>query len=525
MATLSSLLEKGYFPRELPPPFNTSAFAAYAPTIAGTWPNAVKQRWTRCVAHNLARPGGLRRPLKIPNPVSYFVLAELIANNWTTVRNHTWTARLSASRPYVIRRSSRAVVPRYRYSELARLRALRRRGARYLLRTDIDQFYPSIYTHAVPWALHTKAACRAALLTPGRGMTLVGNQIDKALQCMGDGQTHGIPIGPDSSLVVAEILLSSVDQSLLSSYPNLISGFRYVDDYELSFAKLSEAEQILTELQGLLAEYGLIVNPRKTALVSLPKAFGDTWGDELGRFQVRGASNPVAQRNDLMALFNRAFEIASERPHEPVLKYAVARVQNLPVHLTGWRAFQNCILGAASADPAVLAVALGTLYQVATLGGHAVARSPLAEVFESVIADHAPRAQGSEVSWALWGALAWSVPLSDEAARSVSDMNDDVVALLALDADSRGLFPLGSLNTTAWSTVLSDPAVLIGEHWLLAYEANQQHWLVTPAVATDPVFSAMSAAGVTFYDPLQATPQFPVAGRGLPGGVLADYYA
>src|SRR4051812_48618188 len=196
MATLSSLLGKGFFPRELPPPFNTNSFAIYAPTVAAGWSNAVKRTWTRCATHNLARPGGLRRPLKIPNPISYFVLADIIASNWTTIKNHTWTVRLSASRPYVIRRSPRSVVPRYRYSELSRLRALRRRGARYLLRTDIDQFYPSIYTHAVPWALHTKSVCRAALTAPGGGATLVGNQIDKALQCMMDGQTHGIPIGP-----------------------------------------------------------------------------------------------------------------------------------------------------------------------------------------------------------------------------------------------------------------------------------------------------------------------------------------
>jgi len=94
---------------------------------------------------------------------------------------------------------------------------------------------------------------------------------------MMDGQTHGIPIGPDTSLVVAEILLSSVDQSMLNSHPDLISGFRYVDDYELSFSKLSEGEQVLTELQGLLAEYELILNPRKTTLESLPQSFEDTW--------------------------------------------------------------------------------------------------------------------------------------------------------------------------------------------------------------------------------------------------------
>jgi hypothetical protein len=67
---------------------------------------------------------------------------------------------------------------------------------------------------------------------------------------MMDGQTHGIPIGPDTSLVVAEILLSSVDQSMLNAHPDLISGFRYVDDYELSFSKLSDGGTSINRIAG-----------------------------------------------------------------------------------------------------------------------------------------------------------------------------------------------------------------------------------------------------------------------------------
>ena len=68
MKILNALLEKGYFPRELPPPFNTRAFGTFAANSTTAWP---KSRWTRCARHNLARPGGLRRPLGIPNPGAF----------------------------------------------------------------------------------------------------------------------------------------------------------------------------------------------------------------------------------------------------------------------------------------------------------------------------------------------------------------------------------------------------------------------------------------------------------------------
>lgn len=521
MATLPTFLEKGYFPRELPPPFNTESFAIHGPGLAASWNKSTR---TLCGAHNLARPGGLRRPLKIPNPFAYLALAEIISNNWTSLLTHTWQVRFSASRPYSMTTSPRAVVSRYSFSELPRIRALRRRGTRYLLRADINQFYPALYTHTVPWALHTKLTCKTALTKKNKGNHLLGNQIDKALQCLNDGQTHGIPIGPDISLVVAEVLLAAVDQELFKRCPGLIRGFRYADDYELSFSKLSDAERVLTELQSILSAYELTLNPRKTRVDELPEPLVDTWGSELGRYLIRKSSSPVGQRNDLIGLFSRALEIASNQPEESVLRYAVARVQNEKVHVDGWRTFQNCVLGVVSADPSTIAVALGTLHKVASFGGHSISKSPLTETFEGIIESHARRGDGSEVAWALWGALAWDLPISAASAQSVSAMEDDIVALLALDANERGLFPAGALDTQVWTTIVNQPGVLKGEHWLLAYEANQRGWLLSPDVVADPTFSAMSQAAVNFYDPARNTPQFPPAAKGIPGGRLPAYY-
>ena len=49
--------------------------------------------------------------------------------------------------------------------------------------------------------------------------------------------------------------------------------------------------------------------------------------------------------------------------------------------------------------------------------------------------------------------------------------------------------------------------------------------LSVPAVGADSVFSKMHKAGVSFYDASKNVPQFPAAGRGIPGGTLEDFYA
>ena len=422
----------------------------------------------------------------------------------------------------MIKGSDRAVVPRYKYGEVPRLRAFHRRSTRYVLCTDIAQFYPTIYTHTIPWALHTKATCKENLTTRPKRSSLLGDKIDKALMAINEGQTNGIPIGPDASLVAAEVLLAAVDSDLIARCPG-VSGYRYIDDYELSFSSLNAAEDTLGELQNILASYELQLNPRKTQIHELPRPLDDSWAHTLGQFQIRDGS-AVQQRNDIIALFSVAFELAATIREEPVLRYAVARVQGLTVEEKGWHALENCLLGAASVEPAALASTFGTLFKVATASKQNVSQSPLAAMLETVILRHAPRAHGSEVAWALWGALAWGLKMSSAVASVVSAMDDDVVALLALDAETRDLFPAGALNKTAWQLVLNQSDVLIKEHWLLAYEANRQGWLSTPAVAQNPEFQAMNTAQVSFYDRTKNIPQYPAAALGIPGGALPDFY-
>ena len=356
-------------------------------------------------------------------------------------------------------------------------------------------------------------------------MTLPGDSIDKAFQAMNDGQTHGIPIGPDASLVAAEVLLAAVDAELVKRCGKEFRGFRYVDDYELSFASLRSAEQTLVELQGILAQYELQLNPRKTEIHELPRHLDDAWAIELSQARIRKAGNPISQRTDVVSLFSRAFELAGAQPEKSVLRYAVARVQGLVVASNGWKAFQNCLLGAASADPATLPVVLGSLFRVSEASHMVLSKVALAETFESIIVTHAPQAHGSEVAWALWGAIAWGVHLDGAIGSVVGDMDDDIVALLALEASSRGLLPTGALVTTRWQSVVADADVLKSEHWLLAYESHLQGWFNTPAVSSHSVFKPMFDAKISFLDKTKNVPMFPTAAGPIPGGTLEDFYA
>ena len=153
-------MSRGYLPRELPPPFTSAHLGALLARAPSRLPALPKKTNTSCARHNQARLEGLRRPLGLPNPQAYVDLAKVIEANWAALDGHLKSQRVSQSRPLPRKKSERAVIPLLGLREGPKLRARRWRGQRYIMRADISQFYSSIYTHSLPWALHTKAVAK-----------------------------------------------------------------------------------------------------------------------------------------------------------------------------------------------------------------------------------------------------------------------------------------------------------------------------------------------------------------------------
>lgn len=92
--------------------------------------------------------------------VGYQSLAEFTSTNWATLQAAEAASKFSMSRPNAEPGVTRAIVPTHPFSQWPLVRVRARPGRRYLLRADINLFYSSIYTHCVPWALHTTRVMR-----------------------------------------------------------------------------------------------------------------------------------------------------------------------------------------------------------------------------------------------------------------------------------------------------------------------------------------------------------------------------
>jgi len=495
--TIEDFLTRGYFPDRVIPPVNSLSIQQAIPELLAYAANRAKETLkltqepgiprSRPVIHSVPKRKHLRRLLSIPNPLIHSILATEIVADWETLVAHFAKSPLSLSSP--IPSSTRAVESTVKLNDQAEYRARRSVGARYLLKADIAAFYPSIYTHSIPWALHTKAQARA-----DKKYNLPGNRLDLWVRESQDKQTHGIPIGPDTSTVIGELIGTAIDASLVSKFPSL-RGTRSIDDYHLYFATLSEAETAIAALHEAAREFDLAINDVKTEIVPLPDPLEPRWKSDLRGLEIRDAAGP--QSTDLLTLFDRAFEYSRQFPTDSVLTYAAKQTLSAEIVEANWPFCEALLLKAALTEPTMISV-LSEIYL--KYGTFHKDSSQLSMLINNLCSYHAPLQQGNEVSWALWLAKQMNIAIPKSVGDKVARLDDDIVALISLDLSEQGLFT--SSGFTRWR-IHMNATELYDNHWLLAYEGLEHGWLPptngTDYVANDEFFSMLRSNGVRFY--------------------------
>ena len=130
----------------------------------------------------------------------------------------------------------------------------------YVLVTDISDFYSSIYLHYVETVL------REVVTSSGKySHTKV---LINYIKAMNLNQTHkGIPIGPQFSRPIAELILNDIDCSIISRGTKYL---RYVDDIFLFSKSESDAFINLSFLaQSLYDQRNLKLNEKKTEIYTI----------------------------------------------------------------------------------------------------------------------------------------------------------------------------------------------------------------------------------------------------------------
>ena len=490
--SVSSLMSRGLFHDRIVPAFNANDLSAITDELVAFADRDLNsqgkpRKSTRCVQHSYPKRKLARRILSIPHPRNQIFLAKEIVAHWTELKAICDRSQVSLTGPTVS--SIRALQGAYERRAEGVERTKRSVGTRYVLHADIARFYPSIYTHSIPWAIHGKDQRHD---TSAR---LFGNQLDLWVRETQSKQTGGIPVGPDTSFLIAEVIASTIDYALQEAVG--LRGTRYVDDYHLYFLSHSDAEKALAELHRVAGVYELDINDLKTSIEPVPEPIEPYWKTQLRAAHVQKADHATSFK----AIFDLAATFAVENPQDGVFAYLVKKVEAIVPQLGlsegDWVILEALLLRAIVGEPACMPTVLRIFEQNN--------RSPerASDALGTICLVHAGLQQASEVAWALWTAKRLNVELSQEVADAVETIDDDVVALIALHLHDVGLLPGPEHGFALWRQHMTDNA-LYSEHWLLAYEARVQEWLPAVSgvdyVASDPYFSILANHQVNFFD-------------------------
>lgn len=495
---LLALLGRGYFPDELPPPFTTANFAKYRKIIGTEWA-AAQQHYPRTVPEifSIPRAKGVRRDLSIVNPIAEYHVSKLIADNWIALRKHYKSCNFAPALLEITGDGERAVpAPDFRLINLRQAEI----SASFdnVLIADISRFYGTLYTHAIPWALHTKSWSKQHLNTPAYNNSL-GARLDTAVRKGNDNQTIGIPVGPDSSRIISEIVAASIDKELrdkLNLSPSCT--LRNVDDWYIGFDTSGQAEDAIAAMATACRTYQLEIHPDKTRSAFAGTIIDAVWPTMLREATFRAGS--IYQGQDIEHFFALAFDYARSNPAQNVLDFAVKRTMSVKVHHDNWPRYETYLLKACRSNPTTIPAVVQILASYNVMA-YPLGRDRLAKLVRDLIRRCSPTGSHSEVAWALFLAKALKIPLKAIDIAPVTALESSVCALIALDLRSLGLIS-GAVDTSLWQHSMNN-AGLTSSNWLLSYEANLKNWLPSAApnyIDTHPYFGALKKHGVSFYD-------------------------
>ncbi|MDE5795233.1 MAG: RNA-directed DNA polymerase [Muribaculaceae bacterium] len=519
---LYNMLSRGYFPKELPPAFNTYDFAFEAENIA----KELKSKWCNKISEpsvfSIPKNGIGRRMLSIINPYSFYNLAYLLTSDtiYANLKKVCQQSSVSVSKPIRCNdHNKRSIIPNCKsVSDFQTIKLSRGLYKRVELKIDISCFYSTIYTHAITWMMvgkmKAKEIWRGRLSTKGYtcgdpnldNLYNQANQIDTLIECCQEKQTHGIPVGPDTSFIIAETLLCHIDNNIQNKFPG-IQGCRYYDDWFFYVDTHDDATRLLRIVIDTLGEFGLEVNLSKVEINEMPIAVLDDFAERLSSFNFRTAS--IIER--IKVFFEVLWSlIRNDRNRAATFTRYAMRVligflsQDVVDSLSkdNKELIQIMLFRTVSDLPECIPAILPVMQGFGTISKKQI----LDNLVDSILERHIALDHHIEVAWTLWICKLYNVNIATERVTEILKKRNSVCSLLLLDYINN-VVPALKQEPEVTNAITDlhnslSPDSLYDKDWLLLYEGVRKGWLqgFDNLVDNDPFFGKLRQKDISFYD-------------------------
>jgi len=430
------------------------------------------------IEYRATRFNNVPRLLSIPHPKAYIDLAKTFADHWDKIEHITRNVN-SMVKPR-LHDDGRIIVMDYetRPEWKDRSRKLKMAfGNKFVVRTDISSCYPSLYSHALPWALVGFDEAKQK-----QGPKEWFNQIDAQVRNCKRKETAGVLIGPATSNIACEIILEVVDRNLRDEFDFI----RFIDDYTCYCPDHSSAESFVRRLSEELARFKMSLNINKTVIEPLPQPLNDHWVGTLRRLIPDAEIVGVSRACDVL---DAAVRLQREVPGGSVLKFAA---KSLVPKVKGLDAidFTRYLFKLAFYYPILIPVIEGPMAEAIKAVDPLLPLDFEAETLR-LLADAILHRRSDSICWLLYYQLRFMGRLPDEVAQKIIDLGDSMsMTLLIGFADhmpkAAGFF----------QSIRNSDLYALDSHWMLGYELFARELAECPY--QDGVFAALKEANVSF---------------------------
>lgn len=486
------LLGYGLFAEKIPPFLTAENFLNFCkiPPTGFTFDKSEK----KYIHYESMRNINVPRVLAIPNPIAYHNQCKVLSDNWDKLLEYfekqTQNQEHRISRIHIRKIDNRFKVFNTCYQDLDdidlddyptlvqnHLFEMNHKnfctddypepnlliGKRYMVKADISNCFPSIYTHSLSWALVTKEEAKKKSKPTDSHEWF--NQIDKTTRNLKDGETHGILIGSHASNLISEIILTAVDKTM---YDKGYKYIRNIDDYSCYLETKEKAEEFLVDLSTELKKYGLMLNHKKTEILKLPLASTENWVRKLNSFIF--SNDDKLKLSEIRAYFDIALDLMFyNKENSAILNYAIKVLAKKEMTQNAKDYFIKTVHHLILLYPYLVPLLDDKIFTVFLID-----ESKIEKISQDLFQLGDSKKLYEAMSYALFFSLKYNFLLINNLFEKVENSNDAVLLLLAYLHDKKYLNSSINFNRTTIGKKYRDLANTlkddIDEYWVFVYE-------------------------------------------------------
>lgn len=502
---LARLIRTAYFPREIPPVITAKYFSKFCESefdyLERKQKNLVKHP-TNYETFTIPRTVNGRRNLALVHPRAQLNISLLITRNRVKIRKNIregGKSLYSTDTDSKKHKAFKGLDFRKRDTLAAKLYS----ECPYVLHADISRFFYTVYTHSIPWAILGKEIAKDWLAKKRNKLeNHWSGKLDDALQLCQSKQTFGIPVGPDTSRIIAEVLLAGVERD--KEFSKLIRGrpaFRLLDDYVIGFDNIKTAKAALGALRTTLWKFNLQLNEEKTFISETRFLCKEKWKLEFESV-VLSDEHPNKQAKDIYRLVDRTLHFCQEAGTDAPASWACRRLWHLPIFPENFELVLDALFRLGRDFPSCMHHVAAFVINHHLVCNDLKMNKKIKTWVKSTIRANKEHAHDSEITWCLLVGAVFQISFCKaDLPQHGKKPNAVVFAMLGILHD-RGLLSV-PLSNWPWESEFQQ-ADIYGEYWLPYYEAVRRKWTkdksIISAVTNDPVFSKMLGVNVTFLD-------------------------